>query len=97
MATRAAGLTHLEDMLSDPPKVGASITLSLLGMVTYDADDDDDRDVNVLDGSADMLLHGHIFSPKPVSEDPGAAVIKGSICSEDLYKQLNRGGRHDDD
>lgn len=96
MATRAAGLTHLEDMETDPPQVGASITHSLLGMVTYKANDDN-RDTKVLDGSADMLLQGHIFSPKPVSEDPGAAVIKGSICSEDLYKQLNRGGRHHDD
>ena len=56
-----------------------------------------DNNTEVLNGSADLLLQGHIFSPQPVSEDPGAAVVKGSICSEDLYKQLNRGGRHDDD
>ena len=100
MATRAAGITHLEDLTTDPPQVGASITHSLLGMVTYEADDDeeeDDRDAKALDGSADLLLQGHIFSPLPVSEDPGAAVIKGSICSEDLYKQLNRKGRRGDD
>jgi len=107
MATRAAGITHLED-LEDPegPTVGASITHSLLGMVTYEADEDydSDRDTRVLSGSADLLLQGHIFSPQPVGEDPGAAVVKGSICSEDLYKQLNRSGgrghhgvRHHDD
>ena len=112
MATRAAGITHLED-LSDPnaPLVGASITHSLLGMVTYEADDyDDDHDTKVLSGSADMLLQGHIFFPGTVEEDVDpdgnneAAVIKGSICSEDLYKQLNRSGgrghhgvRHHDD
>ena len=106
MATRAAGITHLEDLTTVPPEVGASVTHSLLGMLTYEVDDDDkaDRDTTVLDGNADLLLQGHIFSPLPVSEDPGAAVIKGSICSEDLYKQLNRrggngndGGHHDDD
>lgn len=105
MATRAAGITHLED-LQDPegPTVGASITHSLLGMVTYEADEeyDSDRDTRELDGSADMLLQGHIFFPGTVEEDVEdgnnkAAVIKGSICSEDLYKQLNRGGRHHDD
>lgn len=100
MATRAAGITHLEDLTTDPPEVGASITHSLLGMVTYEADDDeeeDDRDAKALDGSADLLLQGHIFSPLPVAEDPGAAVIKGSICSKDLYKQLNRKGRRGGD
>ncbi|MGB5297234.1 MAG: hypothetical protein WBN48_00725 [Thiogranum sp.] len=112
MATRAAGITHLED-LEDPegPTVGASITHSLLGMVTYEADEeyDSDRDTRELDGSADMLLQGHIFFPGTVEEDVEdgnnkAAVIKGSICSEDLYKQLNRsggrghhGGSHHDD
>ena len=100
MATRAAGITHLED-LEDPegPTVGASITHSLLGIVTYDADEgyDSDRDTRELDGSADLLLQGHIFSPQPVGADPGAAVVKGSICSEDLYRQLNRRGRHHDD
>jgi len=110
MATRAAGITHLEDLDSNPPLVGASITHSLLGMVTYEANDDEgeeDRDTKKLGGSADLLLQGHIFSPDDVEDDPGAAVIKGSICSEDLYKQLNRergrhshghhGGRHHDD
>jgi len=109
MATRAAGITHLEDVSA--PLVGASITHSLLGIVTYEADDyDGDRDTKVLSGSADMLLQGHIFFPGTVEEDVDpdgnneAAVIKGSICSEDLYKQLNRsggsghhGGRHHDD
>ncbi len=96
MATRAAGITHLED-LQDPegPTVGASITHSLLGMVSYNKGND--NNARVLSGSVDLLLQGHIFSPQPVGEDPGAAVIKGSICSEDLYKQLNRGGRHHDD
>lgn len=110
MATRAAGITHLERLDTDPPLVGASVTHSLLGLVTYDADDDeDDRDSKVLDGSADLLLQGHIFAPVPVDQDPGAARIKGSICSEDLYKKLNRkkkghghghghhGGRHHDE
>lgn len=104
LATRAAGITHVEDPAA--PLVGASITHSLLGMVTYDADDDeDDRDMKELDGSADLLLQGHIFFPGSVEDDVDpetgeneAAVIKGSICSKDLYKQLNRGGRrgHDD-
>jgi hypothetical protein len=105
MATRAAGITHLEDLENpEGPTVGASITHSLLGMVTYEADEeyDSDRDTRELDGSADMLLQGHIFFPGTVEEDVEdgnnkAAVIKGSICSEDLYKQLNRGGRHHDD
>jgi hypothetical protein len=110
MATRAAGITHVED--PSLPLVGASVTHSLLGMVTYDADDEDedDRELKSLDGSADLLLQGHIFFPGTVEEDVEdgvnkAAVIKGSICSEDLYKQLNRtggghghhGGRHHDD
>ncbi len=100
MATRAAGITHLEDLTTMPPEVGASVTHSLLGMVTYDADEDDkgDRDYKELDGSADLLLQGHIFSPLPVAEDPGAAVVRGSICSKDLYKQLKRkGGRGERD
>lgn len=99
MATRAAGITHLEVL--DPPQVGASITHGLLGLVTYDAEDEveygdngSDRDIEVLDGSADMLLQGHIFYPGTVEEDPGAAVIRGSICSKDLYKRLNRKGGH---
>lgn len=96
IATRAAGITHLEDLSTMPPEVGASVTHSLLGMVTYEADEDDkgDRDYKVLDGSVDLLLQGHIFSPVPVEEDPGAAVVRGSICSKDLYKQLNRKGGH---
>ncbi len=95
MATRAAGLTHLEDISA--PLVGASITHSLLGLVTYEADEDDDSDDNASDheikqlgGSADLLLQGHIFHPGTVEEDPGAAVIKGSICSKKLYKILNK-------
>jgi hypothetical protein len=99
IATRAAGITHVEDLYA--PLVGASIMHSLLGMVTYEADDDD-RDFEVLDGSADLLLQGHIFFPGSVKEDVDpdtganeAAVIKGSICSEDLYKQLNRKGGRD--
>ncbi|MGB5276939.1 MAG: hypothetical protein WBO73_03475 [Gammaproteobacteria bacterium] len=99
MATRAAGITHLEDVAA--PLVGASITHSLLGMVTYRADDEDEYDRAELGGSADLLLQGHIFFPGSVEDDVDedgnnkAAVIKGSICSEDLYKQLNRkGGGH---
>lgn len=97
MATRAAGITHLEDISA--PLVGASITHSLLGMVTYEADKKNGRDSKELDGSADLLLQGHIFFPGTVEEDVDddgnneAAVIKGSICSKDLYKRLNRGGR----
>jgi len=88
IATRAAGITHIEEL--DPPLVGASITHSLLGMVTYDEDDEVD-DVKVLEGSADMLLQGHIFFDGTVEEDPGAARIYGAICSEDLYNLLNKG------
>jgi hypothetical protein len=105
LATRAAGITHVENPDPMAAEVGASITHSLLGMVTYEADDDEgDRDTKELDGSADLLLQGHIFYPGPVEEDltpdgrNAAAVIKGSICSKDLYKKLNRRGRrgHDD-
>ncbi len=116
MATRAAGITHVEDLHA--PLVGASVTHSLLGMATHKGHgkkDGDDHDFKVLDGSADLLLQGHIFFPGTVEEDFNqetganeAAVIKGSICSEDLYNQLNRkkkghdhgyghgGGHHDD-
>jgi len=85
MATRAAGITHLEDLTA--PLVGASITHSLLGMVTYE-----DDDTRVLDASADLLLQGHIFSPYAVEDDPGAAVIKGVVCSEELYELVNEKG-----
>ena len=107
LATRAAGLTHIEDLQA--PLVGASVTHSLLGMVTYKAGNDKhDRDYKVLDGSADLLLQGHIFAPVAVEHDPGAARIMGSICSEDLYKKLKRkkkghghghhgGSHHDED
>lgn len=104
MATRAAGITHLENLDPDATQVGASITHSLLGMLSYDTEDEDDRDTRVLKGTADLLLQGHIFYPTPVDQDPAPAVIRGSICSEDLYKQLNRkadrghrGRDHDDD
>lgn len=90
MATRAAGITHLEDLSSNPPQVGASITHSALGMLTYD---DDGHEARVLDGSLDLLLQGHIFSPKAVEDDPGAAVIRGTICSKDLYKLLKKATR----
>jgi hypothetical protein len=86
MATRAAGITHLEDLTA--PLVGASITHSLLGMVAYK-----DDDARVLDASADLLLQGHIFAPVAVEDDPGAAVIKGVICSEELYNLLNEKGK----
>ena len=99
MATRAAGITHVEDPAA--PLVGASITHSLLGLVIDDAEGNGKgkgRDAEVLDASADLLLQGHIFFPGPVEDDltpegeNAAAVIKGSICSEDLYKRLNRKG-----
>jgi hypothetical protein len=93
MATRAAGLMHVEDLSA--PLVGASITHSLLGLGILD----DEDELKVLDGSADMLLQGHIFFPGPVEEDVDpdtganeAAVIKGSICSKKLYNKLNRRG-----
>jgi hypothetical protein len=100
LATRAAGIMHLEDLTANPPEVGASVTHGLLGMVTYDAGDDD-GDVETLDGSADLLLQGHIFSPDPVADDPGAAVVRGAICSDDLQQLLRRrpakaGGGDDD-
>ncbi|MGB5451488.1 MAG: hypothetical protein WBM71_11070 [Sedimenticolaceae bacterium] len=104
MATRAAGITHLENPDPDATQVGASVTHSLLGMLTYSGKHGDD--VEVLDGSLDLLLQGHIFFPNTVKNDPGAARIKGTICSRDLYKLLNkpkRGGKgkkhghHDDD
>jgi hypothetical protein len=99
LATRAAGITHVEDPAA--PLVGASITHSLLGLVIDDAEGNGKgkgRDAEVLDASADLLLQGHIFFPGPVEDDltpegeNAAAVIKGSICSEDLYKRLNRKG-----
>lgn len=79
MATRAAGIMHLED----PTQVGASITHSLLGMLVMD---DDGDDAEVLDASLDLLLQGHTFSPVSVEEDDGAAQIRGSICSKELAK-----------
>ena len=94
MATRAAGMMHLESM----EEVGATITHSLLGLVTYDADDEE-IEPKVLTGSLDVLLQGHIFSPDPTAPDAGLAVIKGTICSKDLYKLLNKKagrGRGDD-
>lgn len=86
MATRAAGITHVEDLTA--PLVGASITHSLLGMVTYQ-----DDYARVLDASADLLLQGHIFFPGTVEEDDEAAIIKGVVCSEELYKLLNGRGK----
>ena len=88
LATRAAGVMHVESLDPSAPQVGATITHSALGMVTYS---DDGDDVRVLDGSLDLLLQGHIFYP-PNEEDDGPAVIKGTICSEALYKLLNKTG-----
>jgi len=97
LATRAAGITHLEDLTTNPPLVGASVTHSMLGMVTLEGDDD----LETLDGSADLVLQGHIFAPVPVADDPGAARVRGALCSKDLYKLLNgkgkRGQGKDDD
>jgi hypothetical protein len=87
IATRAAGITHVEG----GGQVGASITHSLLGMLALEDNDKDE----VLEGSADLLLQGHIFSPFSVEEDDGPAVIKGAICSQDLYKRLNKPGPKD--
>jgi hypothetical protein len=100
IATRAAGITHLESL--DPPQVGASVTHSLLGMMTYEMDDDEIDDAEELEGSLDVLLQGHIFFPDIVENDPGAARIKGAICSKDLHNLLNRhrnrkGQEEDDD
>lgn len=98
MATRASGITHVEDLLA--PLVGASFTHDLLGMVTYDADDEDELELKTLDGSVDLLLQGHIFFPGPVFEDDKAARVKGTICSKDLYQMLNGKGKkkgRDDD
>ena len=98
MATRASGIMHLEEF-----EVGASITHSALGLVPIrDNDKDKGKDrINLkhMDASADLLLQGHIFSPDAVEDDPGAAVIKGSICSKDLYKALyaQRSNGDDDD
>jgi hypothetical protein len=94
MATRASGITHLESLDPETLQVGASFTHDLLGMVTYDADemDEDDIEVKVIEASADMLLQGHIFFPEPVIDDPGAARIRGAICSKELYNRLNRQG-----
>ena len=91
MATRAAGITHLESL--DPPQVGASITHSLLGLLTYKAEDDDEIEAKALDGSLDLLLQGHIFFPESVENDPGAARIRGAVCSKDLYKLLSKKGK----
>jgi hypothetical protein len=92
MATRAAGITHLENLDPSATQVGASITHSLLGMASYNANENNDgaRGIKLLSGSADMLLQGHIFYPTPVAQDPGPAVIRGSICSKKLYKMLNQ-------
>jgi hypothetical protein len=91
MATRASGITHLESLDPETLQVGASFTHDLLGMVTYD-DDEMDDEVSVIEASADMLLQGHIFFPAPVIDDPGAARIRGAICSKELYNRLNRQG-----
>ncbi len=101
MATRAGGITHVENL--NAPLVGASITHSLLGLLTYEMDDEE-FEAKALQGSADMLLQGHIFFPGSVEEDVDdegnneAAVIKGAVCSKDLYRMLNRnGGNKDED
>ncbi|MDJ0805468.1 MAG: hypothetical protein QNJ78_01410 [Gammaproteobacteria bacterium] len=95
MATRAAGIMHLEDLVNF--EIGASVTHSLLGLATYEKEDDE-VELETLGGTIDLLLQGHIFSPDSVEDDPGAAVIKGSICSKDLYKELrSRGDRGRDD
>lgn len=94
MVTRASGITHVEDL--GLPLVGASFTHDLIGMATYETDEDE-TELKKLDGSADMLLQGHIFFPGSVSDDPGAARIKGTVCSKDLYKKLKGHSNKDDD
>ena len=84
MATRASGIMHVEDPTL--PQVGASVSHSYLGMATYA----DDGYATEIAGSMDLLLQGHIFSPVSVEEDPGAAVIRGVVCSKRLYKLLNK-------
>lgn len=103
LATRAAGIMHLEDL--DAPLVGGSITHSLLGLVSYELEDDEVadeamEDVTDLGGSLDLLLQGHIFFPGSVEDDVDpdtgrneAAVIKGSVCSKKLHKLLNRASK----
>ena len=97
MATHAAGITHLENLDPLATQVGASVTHSLLGLLTYEDDEGEIEDVKELDGSLDVLLQGHIFFPGSVEEDEGAAVIKGTICSKKLYRLLNRQGKNWDD
>jgi len=84
MATRAAGITHVESL--DPPQVGASVTHNLLGMLLQG---DDEGDARELRGSLDVLLQGHIFYPDTVENDPGAARVRGAICSKALDRLLN--------
>ena len=91
MATRAAGITHLESLDPVETQVGASITHSLLGLLTLE-----DDDVEVLDGSLDLLLQGHIFFP-PDLVDPNPARVRGVLCSEELYSMLNKRGPKDKD
>ncbi len=96
MVTRASGITHVEDL--SLPLVGASFTHDLIGMATYEAEEEGDEvELKKLAGSGDLLLQGHIFFPGAVSDDPGAAVVKGSICSETLYKKLNGHSKRDHD
>lgn len=86
IATRAAGITHLESL--DPPQVGASVTHNLLGMLISDPQDDA-QETRELRGSLDLLLQGHIFYPDTVANDPSAARVKGAICSKGLDRLLN--------
>jgi hypothetical protein len=97
IATRAAGITHLESLDPDTTQVGASVTHSLLGLLTYE--EGDEMDAKELGGSLDVLLQGHIFFPDTVANDPGAARVRGAVCSKDLYKMLNKKGKrgHDKD
>jgi len=76
---------------------------SLLGLAIGNADDNAVQ-VEPAKGSVDPLLQGHIFLPNPVADDPGAAVIRGAICSRQLYQRLHagdsaraRGGQPEDD
>lgn len=80
----------MEDRTTVPPQVGASVTHSSLGMVTYKHRR---KYAELLEGSMDLLLQGHIFSPRSVDEDQGAEVIKGTICSEDLHSLLSKRSR----
>jgi hypothetical protein len=50
---------------------------------------EDAQETRELRGSLDLLLQGHIFYPDTVANDPGAARVRGAICSKGLSRLLN--------